>query len=779
MAAKLTFEAKMNGLEKVIEHLTKAHEKLTDMGQHGTRAFETMDRRLKDFSSTIEYLNKQQSGLGGLSKMFDEITSKANSIAISSRNKIIKDLKEESTALTSIVKNIGKDIEQAQKDLNTLESRKRSMSAEDYLANKKMMSDEKARLTQEYLHVANERARTDKLVREQSPLFGQNIAAMGAKMGGPFGTILGATSAQALAAAPIMGAMIQAPIKGLELFGMASNAAVYDRTIQQINEYLAVRGLGQMTAEARHGDITTAVLRRYGVGPEATEGRSAETMRAAAVESILSQRMARLFTMGGGGAAAGAAFGSILPVFGTAIGAGIGAVGGGLYGFFGAEPQSMQQRMAARSASLARLGKEEYEMVMGAAGRNFREESQLTLIQQRMFGTRTSHENVSELMKQGVADLKDMAGFIGELNKFGKTLKNAEAAVFAERFGINRAASRAAFARSVAYGGEQYGMQQAQMLAARAGFIETTSMPAREILDEYAAAQSMQQGFGKLGVAGAGEYAAGLAGRLAEGNALGNMATTQVVAAQTAVDFAGRMSEVRGRTGTLGNTMIRMSLAKMGITNPIVQNMIVKMGVDKSNTIDAIVRATGGRYGREEVLEMLRSGYRTQVSAVNRIMGTKDMQQLQNMGLDPYSASMFGDVKMAQDISTLGGSGASMALAAAPFGVDNPPPAFAGGTQMVTPKIGKGFADEESGLRAREAATVEAAMQRLADAQGTAVTDIIRQAIVDGFVKAAQDISTAGKKATPFTPAENKEFVKGMTDFNPFVGTKAQKDSGR
>lgn len=775
MSAKLTFEAKMNGLEKVIEHLTKAHEKLSDMGQHGTKAFETMDRRLKDFSSSIEYLNKQQSGLGGLSKMFDEITSKANSIAINSRNQIVKNLKEESNELAGIAKNIGKDIEQAQKDLNSLEARKKSMSTESYLADRKMISDEKARLSQEYLHVSNERARTQSLAQAQSPFFGGRISAMGAGMGGPMGTILGATNAQAIAAMPMIMGGMQAPLRGLELYGMSQNAAVYDRTIQQINEYLAVRGLGQMTAQARQGDITTAVLRRYGIGPEAAEGGSSETLRSAAIQSMLSERFSQAIMKGGGGAAVGGLGLSFLGPLGAAIGAGVGGLGGSLYGFFGATPESTQQALAKRQASLANLGTEEYGMLFGAAGKNYREEAQLSLMQQRMFGTRTSHENVSELMKQGVADLKDMAGFINELNKFGKTLKNAEAAVFTERFGINRAASRAAFARSVAYGGEQYGMQQAQALAARAGFIETTSMPAREILDEYAASVSMQQGFGKLGVAGAGDYAARLAGRMAEGNAFGDMATTQVVAAQTAVNFAGRMADVRGRSGTLGNTLIRMSLAKMGITNPIVQSMIVKMGIDNSSTIDAIVRATGGRYGRGEVVEILRSGYRTQTSAVGRIMGSRDLQQLESMGLDPHTAAMFGDVKMSQDIASLGEKGSSMMLSGASM-EPNPFPAFAQtGAQAPMPKIGRGFADEESALRAREAATVESAVQRLADSQGLQVSDVIRKAIVDGFVKAAEDISAVGRKAVPFTPAENREFIRGATQFDPFAGTKEAK----
>lgn len=782
MASKLTFEAKMDGLEKVLEILSKTNQELSGLGKTGDQAFESMEKRLKNFHSSLEYLNKQQTGLGGLSKMFDDISAKGYKIVAETRGRILEQYKKEVGDFESVAKKAEEKIDQLQKRIDVIKQKRAEDRTREETADLSFYQKNLDREQQIYLSSAAAKARGQAEIWQQSSFFREGAQKFLGNFGGIGSQIASATNAQAFNAAPfVFGGLASAIRGGLEITAAGGRAVVYDRSIQPVREYLAQRNLEMMTAGAREGDITTAYLRRYGMGIEAQEGDSFATKTQAFAESALSSRGVQGALHGLGGIATAAALPKLAAMIGLTMGPiglmGLGIVGAGfgLYGALRATPESTEQRLSALRSQYASMDKETYDLLIGQAGRNFTEESQLTRTQQRMFGVSASHENISALLQQGVADLKDLAGFIHELNKFGKTLKYAEAGVFGERFGMTSPIARAEYARSIAAKDELKAMFDAKSLAARAGFYDPNTMQGREVLTQYAAELTSQRGFGATDISQTGAVAARIAA--------GGGALPAIEAAQAGVAVASTLRNLSQSSGTLSNLLERSALTKLGITNPIVQDFFIKKGLHNQDVKEQLFRiAERSGIKRSDAAKILGDVGAAISGAFGQITGiTPGSEAFMQMAMGGGEASTFaltGDVKTSENMFTMG----KMATTAIEQAyADMPGGPSAADVEKV--QIGKGQADIQSGLRAKEAATIEQQMEIIAKNAGKSVSDTLQQVVVDGFRMAADKIIEAGNKASASqvvptgSAVSGEKYLKTVTETGtrPFQGVGAAK----
>lgn len=771
MAAKLTFETKMEGVEKLIDLLTKAEQKVNGLGETGDLAFQKMGDSFKQFEESFKFINDTKSSFGGLMSSFSQISNDANKLLQDFQTKAVKSHKDSLKELQGSLKEMRSEIGQAERDLARLEQTKHTKSTEDYLATKQMMTSRLQELQGKFLTGAATEAEQSRLQWAQSRFFGGAGDYMAAR-GGILGNIFGATNAQMAANFPGMiqagAATIGMVRQGIQLSGNIGRAEVYDRSLQPIYQYLAQRQAEQLTGEAAYGDPTSAILRRYGIGVEAKEQGSEATKRAAESDALLSSR-GMGGTFGAGIGAVGAlALGALLaPVTGgtSLLAAGAlattGAAAGGLTGYYTANPITEEQAMSKYRMQYAQLDKETYGLTLNPAMQKFREESQLTKLQQRMFGVGTSHENTSELMRQGIADLKDLAGFINELNKFGKTLKNAEVGVFGERFGMSSSAARSAFARSVAARGETAAMSNAMDLAARAGFYGKETIPGREVLSDYAAQIANQRGFGATDINQTGALAASIA-------AGGNLPPS--VAAETGVGVANRIKEMQSTTGTFTNVMTRAALTKLGIVNPILQSLLIKQGLDQQDTKEKIF-AIAQRHGisRDKAAQILSQAGVTITRAFEKVSGftpgSDAYEDARLAGMDPTTGLLTGNVKLAEQMYS---QGKTMIDAFGTSFQDQPGTNIPMALRRQIPETGKGQMDIESGMEAQKAARLEDSIKTIADSAGTTVAQVLQQAVADGFRNMAEQISGAQKKINEQVPIRT-EFTEGMLKGIPGV----------
>lgn len=749
MAAKLTFEAQMNGLEKILEYLNKADTQLSDLGKHGGDAFSIMDRKAKDFNASMEYISKNKGGLSGIDKMFDDINNKAQSILGRTQNKILENYKSEVKKFENEVKNIDNQITSVTNRLQELESKKQTMSEKDYIREQKALTDEKNRTEQKLVIAKNAENEAKRMIYNESPFFGK-FGAQAREKGGLIGSILGASNEEANARIPGLIAGMTAVIGGIpKLGGAYYGAAIYDKVTQPANEFLSQMALQQQISAAREGNITTGILGTAGLSsisdPEVMKNIRSE----AYWDSIYSSRAFKGVIGAGIGAYGAYKLGIKNPYL-----IGIAAAGGGAMGAYTAKPVSEEQLTNEKILEVQQQQAQMHDVTVGQAGRNFREEGTLTLAQQRMFGINTSHANTAMLLQQGVADLKDLAGFIGELNKFGKTLKNAQAGVFGERFGMTGAAGRAEFARSVAAYGDDAAMQRAKDLAAKAGFYGRETMPGREVLTEYAAQLASQRGFGVTDISQTGAFAASIAGQMS------NLPSS--VAAQTAVTMAGAINQQMGRGGGLLNTMMGAAFARLGITDLITQEMYMQSyQTDPEGTIKKI--AEEGDYTEDQVREILtgamKNATQAMATATGLKPGTKSYRMAERIGA-PDVFAFTGNLAAAENAKkgNIDLSGAAQLMGKKPIDTSNVPFYLKRNVEM-----GEGFEDIKSGKRALEAANVESTMEKIAQSQGKTVADIIQREVANGFASMAQQIAGSTAKLGYFN-ANTEKFGKQLAD---------------
>jgi hypothetical protein len=752
MNSKLTFEAKIEGGEKLLEVLSKIEAKTKGLGESGGTAFDALNRSLKDFETSLQYLAKQQSGLGGVSKLFDDISTKAYKATSETRMKILDAYKDKSKDLESFIKTNETQIDQLQKKLGEFENRRKDSLTKEDIANQTVWANNLNKLKSQNIAATVDLVKAQNQIWQQSPFFNQNAINFLSKFGGP-GAQLGAMTNVAgfgLAGA-LMASTASALKTGIQLPGAYYGMESYERSLQPANQLLAQRAVQQYTAAAIQGDYTNAILRRAGLGVEAREASSPSGLMADRAESTLSSRgfQATISGLLGGASVAGvvgtAALLAKLGVAGLAtvatggvalplIAAGVAV--GGTYGYMSAKPISQQEAYAKRISQLAEKDKQLYDITLGQAGRNLDQESSLHGNLQRMFGIDQTHINTANLMQQKVADMSDLADMRNRLGQYGiREMRDATFGVFSERYGMSSEAAKSQLARTAAAlgggkAGEYFAIESYKDLAARAGFSSQESMPGRQILADYASQLALQQGFGQTSVSYTGAGAANIA------SAIGANLPSQV-AATTAVDLSNVFRERQTRSGGITNTLLKMALSKMGITSPFVQTALIEQGLNNKDVRNSIKEMVAEGVDVDAILDEATQAENQAIGETTGIKeGSEAWEQLKKAKLDPKTWLLTRNKKLAADVF-LGNMTADKAYQEFMSQKE---------TKIDTTKVQGGISveDEKSGLRAQISADIEAVMQKLANEQGASVANIIRQATVDGFRNMSDQIASAG-----------------------------------
>lgn len=744
MAAKLTFEAQMNGLEKVLDYLEKADQKLTDMGSHGGDAFTLMDRKMKEFNQSLEYLSKNQSGVGGVIKSFDELNKKANDTLSKSHSTVVKQFRAEVDDFEKHVKNIRTQIDGVQKDLDSLQRRKGTISQEDYLSAEREHVNKINRLKQEEALGAANLGQARNAAFMASPV-NQGVYDFASRFGMQNATTWGAVlSPQGLG---IMAGVIGAPVKGMDYAAAVSNSIVHQRTMMGVNEMLAQRAILTQGAAATQGDITNAFLRNMGIGIQA---RESDTMPGTVMDAASTFRQSRLGRglLGTAAGVAGAAgllgLGALLaPVTGGASLAlagtaapwlmGGAALGGGILGITTATPTTMETERAKRIAGLSEKDREAYGVIIGEAGKNFFEESQLTETQQRMYGIHASHSINAGLLGQGVATLRDMAPMINMMNSMGGRVKNANFAIFDRMFGSTSELSRRALAREAMAFSEGGATNSFMQLAAGAGFGATNAYGARGILTDYASQLTEQRGFGATTAGEAGAFAASITGRLGD-----NTMLSSVEAAQTGVNIAGTVQGLQENSGSLMGTLSRSALARLGITDPRIQTALIKMGLSNDGTIRKIISISNK--DEKTTREILSSVTGIYTNAMKATMSDKTLSQFKSIGVDPGTLGITGgNLRTAENVSRAGlqlndvMQGSTSGTSPTQLQRDE-----SGNVQGIS--LTTSFNQERGAAEAQRASEIEKSMQDILQGTGKDVTTAIGDAVSRGFADMSKTI---------------------------------------
>jgi hypothetical protein len=746
MAAKLSFEARMDGLEKVLETLKKAEDQLTSVSQAGTQANYVMDRQVKDFSQQMEYLAKTKSSVGGLFKQFTEQTQEASKILSSSHDVILKQFKAEISDYETNIKKLKDSIKDAKGELDSFRSRKNEMRQEDFILGEKTRVQTLNRREVEYAENVAQINRAKQEAYMASPVF-PGMQPMLDRMGmGNMGTYGFLTSAQGIGMMAGAAALpFQGTIMANQMMAGYSNARVHDNFMKQYGAVAAQQRVRSMYEGAASGNITQAFLSNAGIGADAVMA-SEEQQSALAREQFLQSKTGQavggvaggIGVLGGllaagkfgllGTAAAGVVGGLSLPLI--LGGLAIGGAGYGAYKYFTTKEKSMEQMQAEKKAELMAATNEVFAPFLDRAGQQFMQEATLTGTAQRSFGIDATRRNTAALMAEGIGSLEELAPMIELMAARGQTLPGARFGVFGNRFGANSDLARREMARQAAAVGGDAVMGDTKSLFATAGFLDPNSFASRGVLSDFASAQLGNRASGATTFADAGAFAASAAGTFA-----GRFDSFE--SAQLGVQASQLMQSQNENAESLQGTMMRSALASLGIVDPRIQEVAIRQGLNDPRTRANIARASGRSI--EEVNKILDSATGVVNAAVNATFTGASMQQAKEFGVDmaAFGASG-GDMRFSESAARTEKGFAGLRegfVSAGPGGESS----LVQETESMTDRL--------SAEQAKVANDINKTLQTVSEKLGTDVTQSLVNAVITGFRSMSDSVIAAGNQA--------------------------------
>lgn len=744
---RITFSAQMDGLDKVVDMLNKASQQLSGMGENGSKGIQAMNKAMDDFNSKIKMLQDTRSGLGGVTKAFDELSQKANETVAKSHLASVDTLKNEVKGIEEYIRSARTSVGQAQRDLDELRRKQKDMAQDDFLAKEKTLVNQINHGQMSAAMATAQMNRANTMAWMQSPVH-QGAFNFASRYG--MGEYL--TNGSLLQRGPglLMGAMA-APGQYFDLMDRWGQANIHSRSLVSVNEMLAGRMLHQQQSAAMSGDITAAALSNLGLGVTANELGSDD------FNSTVRNRTWRQSVLGRGlmGAASGGAMTALgLGLMGTGIGilpgaliAGAGMLVGGGIGALTSKPSTTATEAARYQAELTERDREAYGLVFGGAGKNFFEESNLTTMQQRMYGIGSSHGNVASLLGQGVASLSDLAPMMALMNARGRMMGNAGFGVFGQRFGASSQLSMSQMARLASIRGE--GTTIADMMSgfAGAGMFGSDTIPMRGMLSDYGSGILANRGQGATSFA---EATAGVGAIISSSGGVADLAERTGTSISLAQNFQAQAMNGQSLTGT----MMRQALVSLGIVDPRVQSVLIQQGLDNPKTRQSIVRMSGGKLTLDDVNRVLSGASGTISAAVGATWTDTAKAQMQIAGVD-IEAYGAGGLSLGEGASAAGLTAGGARTAALTSGVSDFGSVVEGGM---------GFKDQQSAREAQTAAVLERSMKEIAERANQDIIQVISDAVIKGFNSMNTSIAEATQNVM------NKDAAK--TPAGTFTGTK-------
>jgi hypothetical protein len=796
MSAKLTFEAKMDGMEKVLDLLKAAEQRMGDMGRVGSQSLEGVDRRVKDFTASLEHITKAQSGMGGLFKSFDELNKKSNEFLGKSYKGVVDALKFEVKGFEQEADRILSKIREADKELAQFKSRKASMSEQEYQQGIASRQTEMGRYQAESVAVRMQQHELQNQVRTAQPLNESFFNMMSARGLGQYATV----GAAAAYGPGIVSALLSAPAMLASGAEVAGGALVRSNYTKEVDSYLATRRLTMQQAQAaQQGNVTTSMLKQLGIGLENTVPNSfggqlmeggqyygqtagVQGLKGAGVglgvgAGVVAGVGAASLLGAGGLAAVGSAgiggtmlagLGLMGPIGWAALGAG--ALGYGAYSYMSAKGNEKTREQIRAENALGYRGKdsEAYGIVFDKAGQNFMRESGELGTAQRMYGVDSTHEMSMTLARQGqgmdranpVINMLmaqgmnpnaflgggDMASFITRNNRYGIT-----------------SAQQTAIARAQALnGGSLVGQQNAALgMFAGAGLTSAGDMVARGNLGDYAAGLASQRGAGQdMGTVGA-PLAAAVAANGAGFNAVEGVG-------QGIANYEAQSRLMQG--GSSGLDMIMVSkLRQMGVTNAVAIDTFIKMDLRNPKTQQAIANYAGKSLS--EIQKMLGEGADVYKGMFESVIGKDEMNRINKATGGDVTTLMTTGLKAFDNTTAGGGTFMDTLKSSISGGGMGDPNAVALGAETTADKQNYGQAENQ--------VAVDEQMRKALEGTGKTVTDAITQAVVKGFLDVADEVRKAGDriqadKSTATPIGSDRDSFNSRKGNSPYTGTKGR-----
>jgi hypothetical protein len=264
MAAKLTFEASMQGMEKVLDLLKQAEQRMNDAGRIGTYSFDNVDKKIKDLTSSLDVINKSQAGMGGLFKSFDEVSKKSNEFLSKGHKGLIDAMKADVKAFEGETDKILNKIKEAERELNNFKSRKAAMSEQDYQQGVSNRQRDINQQTAEMVSVHQTKRSMEQEIYNREIVGGAFGQRMTEWTGTPFtravrGKMIAGGITQAAAAVPAL----------LDIEQKIYEADYHQKYGQSASQFIAKQSLAIRTGqEAMNFDPNSTFLSIYGGGYE-------------------------------------------------------------------------------------------------------------------------------------------------------------------------------------------------------------------------------------------------------------------------------------------------------------------------------------------------------------------------------------------------------------------------------------------------------------------------------------------------------------------------------
>ena len=750
MAAKLTFEAKMQGMEQVLDLLKKAEERMSDFGRVGTYAIGGVDTRMKEFTQSLEYINKAQTGMGGLFKSFDELNKQSNQFLGKAYKGVIDSMKSEVKEFSAETDKVLQKIRDSERELESFKTKRGMMSEQEFQSGVRQRQTELSMNQAEGSAKRAQQFEMERQLRFASPInegvydFAQRFG-MGkhATVGGVLNMIPGILGAPAT-----IGQVMQ----GAGQYGMQMNFT------RDADAFLANARLSRSAAsQAMSGDPTTLLLQSIGGGIEKPGMESMSSWLSTRGRWIMDNSWVRGIAGGAAGFWAGG-----LPTLG--IGAIPGAAIGFGAGFASAGNRTISQIEAEQRGDLRQRDLEMYGVLgKGSAGQFMREGTELTRVQ-RMYGIAGTHDLTMNLAAQGLnynranpilnamlangmAPTDDMGNIAGTSHVF-------------ERYQLNQNA-RAAVMRATALNGGPMDANalRAVSLFGGAGLTGIRDVAAQGNLSDYAT--------GLLNTRGAGFDIASAGQGVAANVAMNAPTFNKVEGVQQGIMNFESQNRLMGGGSTAVDTIMIAALRGLGVTNPIHIDMLIKMGgklgINDSKVVNTIINLTGK--SEAEVRSALRGIATTHKRMSETVIGKENIDAF-NKASGGDALTLLNAGERAFDNTTRGGATFSE-------GFEN---RMGGGGAGAASTVAKGeetFEDKLAGAEAEKEFQLDADMRRVLEGTGKKVTEEITGAILKGFTNTAEEVRKAADNLIRSQQREGASAPNGSTNA-PFKGTKTK-----
>ncbi len=740
MAAKLTFSAGIEGLDNVNTLLKEAESRLNSLGNAGGTSFDGIDKKMQSITKALESLTKSQSGLGGITNAFDELTRKSNEFLGKSYKGIIDAAKIEVKHFEQQSDEILRKLKDNEAELEKFRAKKASMSESDFQAGEALRQKELAATQASAVAIAQQKQQLEQQIRVASPINERLYSSMSSVGLGEY-----ATRGALMQYGPRLLAGVGGAYVGAErAWGLYNEGSIRQDYTMGTDAYLAQRRLRLGAAQgAMQGDPTALLLQESGVGLEANITNDPAYSNMVSSKTRLQTAWARALQGAGAGAVAGTFMGG--PV-GTLLGGLIGGAGGFFAGR--ATEKTREQIEAETRGEYRSRDLELYGLAGREAGSNrMTRDADLEKIQ-RLLGVAATDTLSALISRQGVSMTRAnpiLNAMVAQgINPMGREAEIASFSFANAAYGFS-AATQQAQLRNAALNRISLPAAQAgyNTLGAISGLTSVLDQPARSAMNDYIAARAGQRGLGEseLTVGGAVAGAVSAVNPMLPGVEKTFQGITNFEALQQRMGIGG---------GGI-NTIMIQKLASMGITNAFAVETFSKMDLTASSTHEAISKYLGGKMSPKEVAAALGSSLDIAKTAFASSVGAPELERLNRAtGKDVSTLYMTGSLKAFDNTK---GGGGFFDVAKASF---TPPE----GSKPVEVAAVSG-ADITDRGRAGVEAGADTAMQNMLNKTGAQVSDAITRAVIKGYQNTIDEIQKLGAKGPVGTSNAPPQVVTG------------------